>query len=252
MCDTNSYASLYGVTIITRATYANAIVATNSASISVTGCIIYTTQTNSRGLHATYSGSITGTDVDITTLSGSCANLATDRGGGVVNASNVKLSTAGAGSPLIAVLEGGNTITITDSTLTGFGYGNRQDSSNTVVDQAGIMVYQSQSGDASDGASAFTSTNCTFAIDSPSTNYTSIPFFFTTNVNTTITMSNTTCTYSSSAYFLSALESEWGTSGSNGANVTLCLDDDVKRTTTTTTKNGSSSITTGTSCSYSS
>ena len=107
----------------------------------------------------------------VTTQGDSCATLATDRGEGTVKATNSTLETNGIGSPLlystgtliadsckgtanssqIVVVEGKNSATVTDSTFYASGTGNRGD-----VDQSGVMIYQSMSGDAGEGVGTFT------------------------------------------------------------------------------------------------
>jgi len=59
---------------------AHAVVATGSATATVTGCAISTTGESSRGLHATYAGVINGSDLTIETRGAHCADVATDRG----------------------------------------------------------------------------------------------------------------------------------------------------------------------------
>ena len=163
-----------GGSITTSAKGANAIVATNSGTVTVSGTEIISTGSGSaRGLHATFGGKIEANNVKITTKGGSCATLATDRGEGTVNCIDCTLSTAGAGSPLIystgditvskttgtatgaqaVVIEGKNTATIKESSyLKCNGNPNRKD-----IDKCGVMLYQSMSGDAASGTSTF---NC--------------------------------------------------------------------------------------------
>jgi hypothetical protein len=166
--------SITGGTISTNAKGANALCATNNGKVTISGTTIESTgDSSARGLHATYGGSITASDVTISSTGGSCATLATDRGEGTVSCTSCDLSTAGAGSPLIystgditvsktagtstgaqaVVVEGKNTATVKDSSnLKCNGIGNRNN-----VDQCGVMLYQSMSGDVDDGTSTF---NC--------------------------------------------------------------------------------------------
>lgn len=252
-----SEVNLENVVISTTVSGANAVVATNSGSATVTNTTIATTKDNSRGLHATYEGVITASNTDISTLGGSCASLATDRGAGTVTASNMKLSTAGAGSPLIystgtitvdnatgtatgaqiAVVEGKNSITVKNSTLSANGVGNRNN-----VDNAGVMIYQSMSGDASVGTGNFTAENSTLTVLESSSVYSTTPFFFVTNTSAVITLKNVAANFSSSEYFISAKgTSEWGKSGSNGGTVTY-TGTSVTSTNTTVEKDDISSV----------
>ena len=204
--------SITGGTISTNAKGANALCATNNGKVTISGTTIESTgDSSARGLHATYGGSITASDVTISSTGGSCATLATDRGEGTVSCTNCKLSTAGAGSPLIystgditvskttgtstgaqaVVVEGKNTATVKDSSnLKCNGIGNRNN-----VDQCGVMLYQSMSGDADDGISTFNCENSNIEIQSGSSVYSSAPMFFITNTDAFIKLNGCTFTY---------------------------------------------------------
>ena len=232
-----SSVTINGATITSSVSGANAVVATNSGEAVVKNTVIETTKDNSRGLHATYGGEITANNVAISTQGGSCAALATDRGAGTVTATNMRLSTAGAGSPLIystgaitvadstgvatgaqiAVVEGKNSINLTNCEFSANGVGNRNN-----VDNAAVMIYQSMSGDASVGTGSFTAKDCTLKVLASSSVYDTTPFFFITNTDATINLDNVTAEFSGNEYFISALgTSEWGKSGSNGGKVTV-------------------------------
>lgn len=231
-----SSASINGTTITSDTSGANAVVATNGGEVLIENSEISTTKDNSRGLHATYKGSINADNVKISTQGGSCASLATDRGEGTVVANNMTLATAGAGSPLIystgeitvsnstgtatgsqiAVVEGKNSITLEGCEFSANGNGNRNN-----VDNAGVMIYQSMSGDAGEGTGSFTATDSKLVVDS-STIYDEVPFFFVTNTKATISLTNTTADFSKEQVFISAVGTdEWGRSGSNGGDVSV-------------------------------
>ena len=232
--------SITGGNINTNAKGANAICATNDGKVTISGTTIKSTgDSSARGLHATYGGSITATGVSISSTGGSCATLATDRGEGTVSCTNCELSTAGSGSPLIystgditvskttgtstgaqaVVVEGKNTATVKDfSNLKCNGIGNRNN-----VDQCGVMLYQSMSGDADDGISTFNCENSNIEIQSGSSVYSSAPMFFITNTDAFIKLNGCTFTYGSGTFLSAKGTSEWGTSGSNGGDVILNL-----------------------------
>ena len=234
----NSTATIKKSTITTNAKGSNAVFATGTdAKIYISNSTIKTTaSSSSRGLDATYGGHIEADNIDITTKGGSCATLATDRGEGTIITKNSKLETNGAGSPLIystgnisisnttgiannsqlVVIEGKNSATVEDSQIEASGKGNRND-----VDNAGIMIYQSMSGDASEGTGTFTSKNSTLTIDKNSSYYTKVPMFFITNTDAVINLENTKLEYGSNTLISEKGTSEWGTSGSNGGNLTL-------------------------------
>ena len=234
----NSTTTIKNSKITTNAKGANAIFATGeNAKVYVYDTEITTNgSSSSRGLDATYGGYIEADNVKIITQGGSCATLATDRGEGTVIAKNSTLETNGAGSPIIystgdisienttgtangaqmTVIEGKNTATVTNSTLKCSGKGNRND-----VDNCGIMIYQSMSGDAGEGTGTFNSSNSTLEIASDSDYYKTAPFFFITNTDAVINLENNTIKYGSGTLISAKGTDEWGKSGSNGGNVTL-------------------------------
>ena len=203
----NSTATIKNATIATNAKGSNAVFSTGTDSkIYISDSTITTTgSSSSRGLDATYGGYIEADNVKITTQGGSCATLATDRGEGTVIAKNSKLETNGSGSPVIystgeisitntewtangsqmVVIEGKNTATVTNSTLTASAQGNRGD-----TDQAGIMIYQSMSGDAGEGTGTFTAKNSSLSVQSGSKYYKTAPMFFITNTDAVINLNS--------------------------------------------------------------
>ena len=232
-----SQAGIANTTIKTSVDGANAVVATNGGSVVVSNITISTTGDASRGLHATFGGKITGNGGSITTLGRSCAALATDRGEGTVKVSGMKLSTAGAGSPLIystgeievssstgtatgaqiAVVEGKNSVVLNDCEFSANGIGNRD-----YVDNAAVMIYQSMSGDAGVGVGAFKATNCTLTVLPESEVYQITPFFFVTNTTATIELNKVTANFDEDGYLILAKGTdEWGKSGQNGGKVTI-------------------------------
>ena len=119
------------------------------------------------------------------------------------------------GSQMV-VIEGKNTATVSNSTLECSGKGNRND-----VDNCGIMIYQSMSGDAGEGTGTFNATNSNLSINSSSSLYKTAPFFFITNTEAIINLENNKLSYGSGVLLKAEGTSEWGNSGSNGGNVTL-------------------------------
>ena len=232
--------TITGGTITTAAKGANAVCATNNGQVTISKTTITSTGSGSaRGLHATYGGTIDASDVTISSTGGSCATLATDRGEGTVTCTGCTLSTAGSGSPLIystgtitisgssgtatkaqmVVVEGKNTATVqNNSSLKGTGLGNRNN-----VDNCGVFLYQSMSGDADTGTSIFNCKESTLEIESSSSVYSSAPMFFITNTDSQINLEDCTFNYGSGTFLNAASTSEWGNSGSNGGTVTLTL-----------------------------
>lgn len=226
-------------TVSTQAEGANAIFATGEdAEIYVSDVTIRTTENSSRGLDSTYGGSITAENVDIMTQGAHSAALATDRGEGTVTVTNSTLSTAGEGSPCVystgnitvsdstgvatgaglAVVEGKNSITLENCTFHGAGKGR----ANGGIDDAGVMIYQSMSGDAGEGTGTFTATDSSLSIDADSEKYDTAPFFFVTNTDAEIYLTNTQLAFGSGVLLsASGNDGEWGTAGQNGGRVTL-------------------------------
>ena len=120
------------------------------------------------------------------------------------------------------VVEGKNSATITNSTLSASGVGNRNN-----VDNAGVMLYQSMSGDAGNGTATFTSTNSTLSIQSTSSIYKSAPMFFVTNTSAIVNLKNKTLKFGSGILMSIKATSEWGNNGHNGGNVTLNADSQI-------------------------
>lgn len=234
----NSTATIKNATISTNAKGSNAVFSTGEDSkIYISDSTITTTgSSSSRGLDATYGGYIEADNVNITTQGGSCATLATDRGEGTVIDKNSRLETNGTGSPVIystgnisientegtangaqmVVIEGKNSATVTNSTLTASATGNRGD-----TDQAGIMIYQSMSGDAGEGTGTFSATNSNLSIQTNSKYYKTAPMFFVTNTDAIVNLTNTKLSFGSNILVSCKGTSEWGKSGSNGGNLTL-------------------------------
>ncbi|MBQ2642764.1 MAG: hypothetical protein IJF94_03080 [Eubacterium sp.] len=234
----NSTSTIKNTTITTNCKGGNAVFATGSkAKVLISDSTIKTTgQASSRGLDATYGGYIEANNVTISTKGGSCATLATDRGEGTVKVSDSNLTTNGAGSPIIystgdisltdsegtangsqiTVVEGKNTASIKNSNVVASGAGNRG-----TTDIAGVMIYQSMSGDADQGTGVFNASDSTLSIQKNSKYYKSAPFFFITNTDAVINLANTKISYGSGTLIDAKGTDQWGTSGNNAGNFTL-------------------------------
>lgn len=234
-----SEATIKDTTIKTSATGANAIFSTGeNATINVSNTKITTTGDSSRGLDATYGGTINANKVTINTSGQHCAAVATDRGEGTVTVKNSTLNTNGKGSPCVystgtisvsnskgtatdsscAVIEGKNSITLNNTKLTSYGVGRVDDG----IDNCGVMIYQSMSGDASEGTGTFSATDSTLTISKKSKVYETSPMFFITNTDAIINLENTKLNYGSNQLVtVSSNDGEWGSQGSNGGNLTF-------------------------------
>ena len=225
--------TISGGTVTTNGSYASALFATGTGVLNVSGTTITTSKNNSGGVMVTKGGTLTGSNLTITTSGGSSAAIRSDQGGGTLTVSSSKAETSGNGSPAIystakitvtgseltsttaegIVVEGGNSVTISDTKLTAT---NNKLNGNSETYKA-IFLYQSMSGDAKTGTGSFTATDSEIINNNGDV-------FFVTNNTAKIALSNTTITQNdSSGCFLRAQEGKWGTSGSNGGAVTLTL-----------------------------
>ena len=187
--------NMTGGSVTTEAKGANAVFATNGATINVSGITINNTKSVSRGLHCTGGGIINATNVNITTRSETSSAVATDRGGGTVtvrggtitakgNKSSVLYSTGTISvdgitglsekGPMVTV-EGANTVIIENSTM------------QSDAEARGILLHQSNSGDAEGTKPVCNITNSTLT-----TTNSSAPLAFVTNVTGTLTLTDVT------------------------------------------------------------
>jgi len=218
----------------TDGTHANGIFSYGEGTtVEVSSSTITTNGDNSGGLMTTGGGTLIADDVTITTSGNSSAAIRTDRGGGTVAVSDSTGSTGGVGSPAIystaditvtnstltadkseaVVIEGGNSVMITDSELTG----NNSVLNGQSTTSTNVLIYQSMSGDASEGESEFEMVNGSLTAITGS-------MFHVTNVTTTINLTNVTLNYSDdSDVFLDISADSWGTAGSNGGKATVNL-----------------------------
>ena len=219
-----SQINIKGSNITSNSNGSNAVFATGEGSvINVENTNIHTKSDSSRGLDATYKGTVNGKNLTITTEGAHSATLATDRGEGTITAEAAKLTTSGTGSPVIystgnitannvngvankseiGVVEGKNSITLTNSNVTGY-------------HDNGFMLYQSFSGDAESGIARLKAENNTL------TTHGTGAFIYVNNTTAeadltgnTILMPNTTTLVKVAA------DSRWGKDGENGGHLTF-------------------------------
>ena len=204
--------TISGGTIETAASGANGVFAyggnggQNGASgdgttVTITDTVITTTGSGSGGIMTTGGGVTYANNLTVTTSGQSSAAIRTDRGGGTVYVDGGTYTSNGLGSPAIystaeihvanatlvsnlsegVCIEGKNSIELTDCNLTA---NNTKCNGNaTFLDT--IMIYQSMSGDADSGTSAFTMTRGTLTSKSGH-------IFHVTNTNAIITLTDVT------------------------------------------------------------
>ncbi|MCD7740984.1 MAG: right-handed parallel beta-helix repeat-containing protein [Ruminococcus sp.] len=230
----DSSVTMSDCTITSESSGANAVFATDGAQIDVDNVQITTSGNSSRGVYATYEGVINADHIDISTNGAHCAPIATDRGGGYVTVTNSTVACSGDGSPCVystgeivvenvigtadgaqaCVIEGKNSITMTDCTFTSTNASN------------GAMLYQSMSGDAADSdatssVSTLTMTNSTITSDADGA------MFYITNTSSVINLNGSNTLTTSSGQLVSAATGRWGNDGSNGGTLTINSYDDL-------------------------
>ena len=223
--------NIKGGNITTDATYGNAVFSYGTGVININDATINTSSNNSGGVMVTGGGILTANSCIVKTQGNSSAAIRSDRGGGTLTINKGTYETNGTGSPVIystadiivndakltanvsegVVVEGKNSVTLNNVIM---------EATNTKLNgnsetYKSIFIYQSMSGDADVGTSTFT------AKDSKIINNKG-EIIFVTNTNTVITLEGNTITNNDSdGAFLKATTAKWGTSGSNGGNVTL-------------------------------
>jgi hypothetical protein len=220
----SSILTMSNSSITTSGDGANAVFSCGKgSSITLSKTIIRTVKNSSRGLDATMGGSITGADLDIETKGEHCAAAATDRGEGTINIIRGQMKTFGVGSPGIystgnisatdavftaigseaAIIEGKNSITLTDTAISG-------------RKKCGVMMYQSFSGDAGVGTSIFKMTRGTLTSKEG-------PLFFITNTHAKIFLKEVKLSPASGVLIM-ARSDRWGKNGSNGGHLEFNAD----------------------------
>ena len=219
--------TMTGGSVTTSGDGANAIFATgDGATVTLSGVIVSATGQYAHGIMATQGGTLVATDVQIDTAGANAAAVATDRGSGTITVVGGSATTSGQDSPGLystgvldvtgmtivatgsecAVIEGSNSITLTDTDM-------------TCSQKSGVMIYQSMSGDAEgvDGVFTMTGGSLTAAAG---------PLFYVTNTNAEITLTGADLT-ASSGVLLDASAGNWGSDGANGGAATLAGDGQV-------------------------
>lgn len=219
-----SQINIKGSNITSNSKGSNAVFATGENSvINVENTNIHTKSDSSRGLDATYKGTVNGKNLTITTEGAHSATLATDRGEGTITAEAAKLTTSGEGSPVIystgnimvnnvngiannseiGVVEGKNSITLTNSNVTGY-------------KDNGFMLYQSFSGDTESGIARLKAENNTL------TTHATGAFLYVNNTTAEVDLSNNAISMpNTSTLVKAAADSRWGKTGENGGHLTL-------------------------------
>jgi hypothetical protein len=206
-----------GGSITTSGSGANGVFAFGSgASVTISNARITATGQGAHGVMTSGGGTLRVINVTMSTKGASSAAIATDRGGGTVTVTGGTMTTSGFRSPGIystgvirvsrarltatgaeaAVVEGANSITVTDTTLTG-------------AKQHGVMLYQSMSGDASAGRGSYTMSGGSLTARVG-------PAFYVTNTTALITLTHGATVNAASGVLVRADNAGTG-SGNTGA-----------------------------------
>lgn len=199
-------------------------------TVYASGTTVKTIQDTSGGVHVAGGGTLYGWNLDVETNGESSAAIRSDRGGGTMVIDGENYVSNGVGSPAIystadiavsnasltangseaVCIEGLNSIHLYDCDLTG-NMSDLDQNDNTWT----VILYQSMSGDSEVG-------NSTFQMDGGSLTSENGGVFYTTNTESTITLSNVDINYNDdNEFFLQCTgntnQRGWGQSGANGA-----------------------------------
>ena len=227
---TDGDAHVSNSTIDTDAKGAAGLFAYGDGTVYAANDTITTKQDTSGGIHAAGGGKLYAWDVTVETNGESSAAIRSDRGGGTMVVDGGTYTSNGTGSPAIystadisvnnaaltangseaICIEGLNSIHLFDSDLTG----NMSDDEQNDCTW-NVILYQSMSGDSEVG-------NSTFEMNGGSLTAKNGGMFYTTNTESTITLSDVNITYADdSEFFLKCTGNSnqrgWGESGKNGA-----------------------------------
>lgn len=225
--------TLTNALISTNGTHANGVFSYGTGTtVNVSHSVIRTTGNCSGGLMTTGGGTMNATDVTAETTGNSSAAIRSDRGGGTVNVNGGYFTTAGTGSPVIystadisvadaylqssasqgVVVEGKNSVALTDCQLIA---SNTAKNSNKSDFYQVVMIYQSMSGDASQGTSSFSMTGGSLTNENGD-------IFFVNNTACDINLTGAAIVNNdATGVFLRAAAAGWGSEGSNGGHVNL-------------------------------
>ena len=227
---TDGEAYVSNSTIETDSKGAAGLFAYGDGTVYAANDTITTKQDTSGGIHAAGGGTLYAWDMTVETNGESSAAIRSDRGGGTMVVDGGTYTSNGVGSPAIystadiavnnaaltangseaICIEGLNSIHLFDSDLTG----NMSDDEQNDCTW-NVILYQSMSGDSEVG-------NSTFEMNGGSLTAKNGGMFYTTNTESTITLSDVNITYADdNDFFLKCTGNNnqrgWGENGKNGA-----------------------------------
>lgn len=207
---------------------ATGVFAYQNGVIRISDCTVTVTGSGAGGIQVAGGGTLYGNNLTVTTESK--AAIRSDRGGGIMVIDGGSYTSNGKdGCPVIystanitvknaegvstksraIIIEGKNSVTIENCTLSG-----NDQSTKTGSVRSNIMLYQSTSGDAKEGTSTLTATNCKLISQSGAV-------FYCTNTSSVINLTGTELVLSSDGGLLIVSEGRWGKDGKNGGKCTF-------------------------------
>lgn len=229
LVNSNGKLNISNSTITTNGSHANGLFVYGKGEATIKNTTINTSSNMSGGIMVAGGGTLTAENLKVETGGNSSAAIRSDRGGGTMTVTGGTYLTNGVGSPAIystaditvknatltatksegAVVEGKNSITLNNCTLT--------DTNTTLNGNSetykNIFLYQSMSGDADTGTAKFTAENSTITTNKGDT-------IFVTNTTAEVNLTNNKIV-NNDGDFLRIQAGKWGNSGSNGGDVTL-------------------------------
>ena len=209
----------------------------NGTTVTISDSVITTTADNSGGIQTTGGGTTIASDLTVTTSGSSAAAIRSDRGGGIVDVDGGTYTSNGYNSPAVystaeisvanaeltannseaIVIEGQNSVSLTNCIVSGNMSDDKGSSSDINVHN--VMIYQSMSGDAEEGTSAF-------SMDGGVLTARNGDMFYVTNTACTIDLKNVTImTEDDDANLMTITGNDashgWGTAGANGGEVVM-------------------------------
>ena len=212
----------------------------SGTTVNISDSTITTTADNSGGIQTTGGGTTNAANLTVETSGNSSAAIRSDRGGGTVNVTGGTYTSNGYNSPAVystaditvknaaltannseaLVIEGKNSITLEDCTVSG----NMSDTKGTSSDENvhNVMIYQSMSGDADMGTSTLSMTGGSLTAKNGD-------MFYVTNTHCVLTLSGVALKNEDGDGVLlrvvgNSASHGWGTAGANGAQVDFTAD----------------------------
>lgn len=211
----------------------------SGTSVTVKDTSITTTADNSGGIQTTGGGATYAENLTVSTAGNSSAAIRSDWGGGTVQVSGGSYESSGYNSPAVystaaisvenalltahnseaLVIEGKNSITLTNCTVSGSM--SAQNSASGSENVHAVMIYQSMSGDAEIGTSSFSMAGGSLTGKAGD-------LFYITNTHCLLELSGVTLIQEDASGALmricgNSASRGWGTAGSNGAQVECTL-----------------------------